>query len=154
MTRYEVYYFQGCGLGEVVRALLEYGGQDIQEDVQQDTILSQWQELKGPSYLLRHENEHIKQFGAEKLKEVSKHLFEKHGELLKKNGTGHYVGNHITLADISTFVFLSGFKAHNILEEDFPNKEIFTHFEVTLARVPKFKRYLDRTEARFANYQF
>ncbi|KAJ1961647.1 transferase activity protein [Dispira parvispora] len=129
-------------------------GQDIQENVQQDTIISQWKDVQVPTALSMQSDEHIKKYGAEKAKEASQHLFEKHGELLKKNGTGHYVGNRTTLADIFAYSWLKMLKKYKIVGESFPQQEVFDHFEATLASDPKFKRYLDRTEARFANYRF
>ncbi|KAJ1967828.1 hypothetical protein IWQ62_001607 [Dispira parvispora] len=129
-------------------------GQDIQEDVQQDTIISQLKEVQIPTGLSMQSDEHIKKYGAEKAKEASQHLFEKHGELLKKNGTGHYVGNRTTLADIFAYYCFKMFKKYGVVGESIPHQEVFDHFEATLASDPKFKRYLDRTEARFANYKF
>ncbi|KAJ1967323.1 Glutathione S-transferase A2 [Dispira parvispora] len=129
-------------------------GQDIQEDVQQDTIISQWKDVLAPAFLTIQNNEHVKQYGTEKAKEASQHLFEKHGELLKKNGTGHYVGNRTTLADIFAYSWLKTLKKIGIVGESFPHQEDFDHFEATLASDPKFKRYLDRAEVRCANYKF
>ncbi|KAJ1659190.1 hypothetical protein IWQ61_001691 [Dispira simplex] len=210
MTRYEVYYFQGTGLAERARALLEYAGaewsdkypenwetekpltpygklpvliehgddgqmlkivesdaiarylarkfglygQNIDEDVQQDTIISQLHEVQAIAIMTLQKDEHVKQFAVEKFKEASQHLFQKHGELLKKNGTGHYVGNRTTLADVTTYAALQFFKKLGLMDGNIPHQEDFDHFEATLARDPKFKRYLDGTEARFANYKF
>ncbi|KAJ1656660.1 hypothetical protein IWQ61_003813, partial [Dispira simplex] len=86
--------------------------------------------------------------------ETSQHLFQKHGELLKKNGTGHYVGNRITLADVTAYSTLKLFTKFGLVAGNTPHKEEFDHFEATLASDPKFKRYLDGTETRFAEYKF
>ncbi|KAJ1967867.1 hypothetical protein IWQ62_001584 [Dispira parvispora] len=129
-------------------------GQDIHEDVQQDTILSQWKEIHSLILLIMSGNENVKQYAVGKFKEASQHLFQKHGELLKKNGTGHYVGNRTTLADIATYTALRSLKKAGLADENMPHKEEFDRFEATLASDPKFKRYLDGTEARFANYKY
>ncbi|KAJ1967055.1 hypothetical protein IWQ62_002090 [Dispira parvispora] len=129
-------------------------GQDIQDDVQQDTILSQLKEVLVPAFMTFQGDEYIKKYGAEKAKEASQHLFEKHGELLKKNGTGHYVGNRTTLADICAYTYFKLLKKLGVVGESIPHQEVFDHFETTLTSDPKFKRYLDGTEARYVNYQF
>ncbi|KAJ1649094.1 hypothetical protein IWQ61_009708 [Dispira simplex] len=129
-------------------------GQDIHEDVQQDVIISQWREIQAIAIMTMQKNEHVKQFAVEKFKEASQHLFQKHGELLKQNSTGHYVGNRITLADIIGYTTLKLFTKFGLAAGNIPHKEEFDHFEATLASDLKFKRYLDGTEARFANYKF
>ncbi|KAJ1962250.1 hypothetical protein IWQ62_003591 [Dispira parvispora] len=129
-------------------------GQDIHEDVQQDTILSQLKEVQTSTFMTFQDDEYIKKYGAEKAKEASQHLLEKHGELLKKNGTGHYVGNRTTLADICAYTCFKLLKKFGVVGESIPHQEVFDHFEATLASDSKFKRYLDRAEARFANYKF
>ncbi|KAJ1986277.1 hypothetical protein H4R33_003443 [Dimargaris cristalligena] len=130
---------------------------DLKNNAQQDAVLGQWKDvtevLVQAVFVAKTEEEKAAKF--KKLGEVAAHLFKKHDELLLRNGTGHYVGNKTTLADIMAYLCLENLTKMPIYKDTLEEHvgEGLRKFQATLEQDPAFKRYQERAAVRQAAYQ-
>ncbi|RKP33776.1 hypothetical protein BJ085DRAFT_40887 [Dimargaris cristalligena] len=129
---------------------------DVRSNAQQDAVLGQCNDVMvlmfQALYIAKAEEEKAAAF--KKLGVAAIHLLKKHDELLLRNGTGHYVGNKTTLADIVAYMRLERLATvpfyKEILEEHVG--EGLRKFQATLELDPAFKRYQEGAVARLATY--
>ncbi|KAJ1981747.1 hypothetical protein H4R33_005178 [Dimargaris cristalligena] len=129
---------------------------DVRSNAQQDAVLGQCNDVMDllVQALFIAKTEEEKAVAFKKLGEAATNLLKKHDELLLRNGTGHYVGNQTTLADIVAYMRLERLVKlpiyKEILEEHMG--EGLRKFQATLEQDPAFKRYQERAVARLATY--
>ncbi|KAJ1986781.1 hypothetical protein H4R33_003160 [Dimargaris cristalligena] len=129
---------------------------DVKSNAQQDAVLGQWKDVMEVMilavYVAKTEEEKAAKF--EKLGVMAAHLYQKHDELLLRNGTGHYVGNKTTLADIVAYMSLERLATMPIYKDTLEKHvgEGLRKFKATIEQDPAFKRYQERAVERLATY--
>ncbi|RKP34599.1 hypothetical protein BJ085DRAFT_29827 [Dimargaris cristalligena] len=122
---------------------------DLKTNAQQDAVLGQWKDvmelLISAEYYSPTEEDKAAAF--KKLGVAATHLLKKHDELLLRNGTGHYVGNKTTLADIAAYLSLELLAKMPIYKDTLEE-----HVGEGLQQDPAFKRYQERAAVRQAAY--
>ncbi|KAJ1975485.1 hypothetical protein H4R33_006643 [Dimargaris cristalligena] len=131
---------------------------ELQTNAQQDEVLGQWKDVTEIfiNYIFFAETEEEKANYLLKLGKAATHLLQKHDERLLRNGTGHYVGNKTTLADLFAYLCLKKLATmpnyKDTLEEHVGKG--LRKFQATLEQDPSFKRYQERAVARYATYKY
>lgn len=93
-------------------------------------------------YFIEQDPEKKKALGKKNMEEDIKPFFERYENFLKASGTGHFVGNSMTWADLalfSTFAFLG--KDH---PELFGGKTHLQNFMKSVSSIPSIREWLDK----------
>ncbi|KAJ1977897.1 hypothetical protein H4R34_003408 [Dimargaris verticillata] len=124
-------------------------GDDAHSSAVQDSIISQLGEVGQALMNVMRGPEAMREELCERFNTSAKHLLIKHGELLTKNGTGHYVGHQTTWADLVAY-----FMIKLIRQKGFFNKDLqalagpFEQLATALEQDPKASRALKLHAAR------
>ncbi|KAJ1973645.1 hypothetical protein H4R35_004009 [Dimargaris xerosporica] len=124
-------------------------GDDAHSDAVQDSIISQLGEvLQALGYVARGP-EAMREELCQRFNASAKHLFTKHGEMLAKNGTGHYIGNRTTWADFAAYFVIQLIKQRGHFNDDLQALDApFEKLATALEQDPKANRALERYAAR------
>ncbi|KAJ1979442.1 hypothetical protein H4R35_001517 [Dimargaris xerosporica] len=127
-------------------------GSTAHENALLDSYISQLDEVALRLMISIAGKEELRAPFKELFQQAADHLFTKHGEILTKNGTGHYLGDQTTWADLSLYFLFTkirdtGFYSDSLKAKAAPIEKLAS----TLEQDPNVQRYLQRLAVRKAN---
>ncbi|KAH9495859.1 Glutathione S-transferase 4 [Bulinus truncatus] len=106
-----VVYGQSVAINAFLAREFGFYGKDSLEILKIDEIVQLWDDFVNPAIevIFHSKDEKIKEEGIKKIKEeLAPRVVKFWEQILEKNGTGFFVGNHVTLADLLVFEAVNG----------------------------------------------
>ncbi|KAJ1973644.1 hypothetical protein H4R35_004008 [Dimargaris xerosporica] len=127
-------------------------GADAYESALMDSYIDHWDDVALQGFTAHYGPQEGREEAKKRFEKAADVLLTKHGEILTKNGTGHYFGNRTTWADINAEFLIKFFESVGLINDDLKAKlEPFDKLSATLRQDPKFQHYLAQDAIRQAN---
>ncbi|KAJ1977898.1 hypothetical protein H4R34_003409 [Dimargaris verticillata] len=124
-------------------------GANARESALMDSYIGHWDDVALHGFTAHYGPEEGREAAKKKFEKTAANLLAKHGEILTKNGAGHYFGSKTTWADINADYLIKFFEFAELLNDDLKAKlEPFNKLSSTLRQDPKFQRYLSQDAIR------
>uniref|UniRef100_A0A914XF13 Glutathione S-transferase n=1 Tax=Plectus sambesii TaxID=2011161 RepID=A0A914XF13_9BILA len=137
---------QSVAISNYLAKKLGFDGQNEWESAKAQELVQAINDVRQQVRAWRKEEDEKKK--AEILKKLEHDVvtpyFDRHEKFLAKNGSGYFVGSHVTQADLHIFNTLQWWQNNHLFTEAFKNHPKIGEFVEKIANLPNIKKWIEK----------